>query len=102
MTDVIGVAWFQDESTYRRARASFSDPENLPDSFEDWRALVGKQCALIRESGNTAIRADIEPEAFLAWCALRGFKANSAGRIAFVRHVVLEHQRTGEGRVIEA
>ena len=101
MTDVIGIAWFKDEPTYRRALASFADPENLPGSFEDWKALVARQCELIRESGNTAIRADIEPETFLVWCASRGFKANSSGRIAFVRHVVLEYQKTGEGRVVE-
>jgi hypothetical protein len=101
MKDVIGIAWFKDEATYRRALAIFTDSENMPASFEDWKAIVGKQCDLIKVSGNIAIRADIDPETFTDWCASRGFVANSQGRIAFVNHVVLEYQKIGKGTVIE-
>jgi hypothetical protein len=101
MNDVIGIAWFKDEATYRRALAIFTDSENMPASFEDWKALVGKQCDLIKGSGNIAIRADIDPETFTDWCVSRGFVANSQGRIAFVNHVVLEYQKIGKGTVIE-
>jgi hypothetical protein len=101
MNDVIGIAWFKDEATYRRALAIFTDSENMPASFEDWKALVGKECDLIKGSGNIAIRADIDPETFTDWCASRGFVANSQGRIAFVNHVVLEYQKIGKGTVIE-
>jgi hypothetical protein len=101
VNDVIGIAWFKDEDTYRRALAIFTDSENLPASYEDWKTHVGKQCDLIKDSGNIAIRADIDPETFTAWCASHGFKPNSSGRIAFVNHVVLEFQKTGQGTIIE-
>jgi hypothetical protein len=101
MKDVIGIAWFKDEATYRRALAIFIDPGSMPASFEDWKALVGKQCELIKGSGNVALRVDIDPETFPAWCASRGHLANSQGRIAFVNHVELEYQKTGKGTVIE-
>jgi hypothetical protein len=39
MNDVIGIAWYKDEATYRRALAIFTDSENMPASFEDWKAL---------------------------------------------------------------
>jgi hypothetical protein len=101
MNDIIGIAWFKDEATYRRALAIFIDSENMPASFEDWKALVGRQCKLIKGSGKIAIRADLDPEAFTTWCASREFEANSKGRIAFVNHVVLEYQKTGKGTIIE-
>ncbi len=101
MHNVMGVAWFEDEAAYRRALAIFTDPENMPASFQDWKALVGRQCALIKSSGTRPLRADIDAERFLAWCADRGFPANAAGRVAFVNHVVLEYQKTGEGTMIE-
>jgi hypothetical protein len=101
VNDVIGIAWYKDEATYRRALAIFTDSQNMPATFEDWRALVGRQCELIKSSGNIALRADIEPETFLAWCASHGHQANSRGRIAFVNHVELEYQKTGKGTVIE-
>jgi hypothetical protein len=56
---------------------------------------------LIKGGGNVAIRADIDPETFTAWCASRGYEANSQGRTAFVNHVELEYQKTGKGTVIE-
>ena len=101
MNDVIGIAWFKDELTYRRALAIFTDSKNMPATYEDWKALVGRECELIKGGGNVAIRADIDPETFTAWCASRGFLANSQGRIAFVNHVELEYQKTGKGTVIE-
>ena len=101
MNDVIGIAWFKDEATYRRALAIFIDSENMPDSFEDWKALVGREREEIKGAGNIALRVDIDPETFAAWCASRGYKPNSQGRIAFVNHAVLEYQKTGKGTVIE-
>ena len=101
MNDVIGIAWFKDEATYRKALSIFTDPENMPASFEDWKAIVGRESQLIKGSGNIAIRADIDPETFTAWCGSHGFAANSWGRIAFVKHVELEYRKTGKGTVIE-
>ncbi len=101
MNDVIGIAWFKDEATYRRALAIFTDSENMPASFADWKALVERELELIKDIGNIPLRADIDPETFPAWCASRGFKTDSRGRIAFVNHVELEYRKTGQGTVIE-
>ncbi len=101
MSVVVGIAWYKDEATYRRARAVFDDAQNMPATYEDWKTLVKRELALIRESGNTAIRADIDPETLPAWCASRGYKADAQGRTAFVNAIELEYQKTGEGTVIE-
>jgi len=101
MSDVIGIAWYQDEATYRRALAIFIDRENMPASYQDWKALVARQCELIKGSGNIAIRADIDPGTFASWCASRGYPANSSGRTAFINHVEIEYLKTGKGTVIE-
>ena len=101
MNDIIGIAWFNDERIYRRALAIFTDSENMPASFEDWKALVGRELEEIRGAGNIAIRVDIDPETFTDWCNLIGFLADSQGRTAFVNHVELEYQKTGKGTVIE-
>ena len=101
MKDVMGIAWYKDETTYRKALAIFTDSENMPASFEDWQALVGRQRQLIKDTGKIAVRAEIDPELFPIWCASRGIDADSSGRIAFVNHVVLEYQKTGKGTIIE-
>ncbi len=100
MAEVIGVAWFQDEFTYRRALAIFTDAENMPPTYADWQALVRRQCAEIKDSGHIPLRADIDPETFAEWCHAHGFLANSQGRLAFANHAELEYQITGKGTVI--
>ncbi len=101
MKGVIGIAWFKDELTYRRALAIFTDSENMPATYEDWKALVGRQCEEIKGSGNIAIRADIDPETFCDWCNDHGFLADSRGRTAFANHVEIEYMKTGKGIFIE-
>lgn len=101
MNDVIGIAWFKDELTYRRALAIFTDSENMPATYEEWKALVGRQLEEIKGAGNIALRADIDPETFTDWCNVHGFKVDSQGRMAFVNHVELEYRKTGKGTVIE-
>lgn len=97
MDHIIGIAWFKDEAAYRRALGVFTDPGNMPATYEDWKALVTKECELIKYAGNIALRVDIDPETFADWCASRGFRADSQGRTAFVSHVELEYQKTGKG-----
>jgi hypothetical protein len=101
MNYIIGIVWFNDEDTYRQALAIFTDSENMPATFEDWKALVGRQREEIKRAGNIAIRADFDPETFIDWCNLRGFEANSQARTAFAEYVVLEYQKTGKRTVIE-
>jgi hypothetical protein len=101
MNDVIGIAWFKDELTYRRALAIFTDSENMPATYEGWKALVRRECEEIKGAGNIALRADIDPEPFTDWCNRHGFKADSQGRTAFINDVELEYRKTGKGTVIE-
>jgi len=101
MNDIIGIVWFKDEPAYRRALEIFTDSKNMPDTFEDWKALAGRQLEEVRRIGNIALRADFDPETFIDWCNSRGLQANSQARTAFAEHTVLEYQKTGEGTVIE-
>ena len=101
MSYAVGIAWFKDEATYQRAREVFTDSGNLPATYEDWKALVERQVELIKDSGNMAIRADIDPETFVSWCASRGIETNSQARRDFVKHVEIEYQKTGKGTVID-
>jgi hypothetical protein len=101
MNDVIGIAWFKDEPTYRRALDIFTDARNMPATYEDWKTLVKRECEEIKRIGNIALRVDINPEAFTEWCNTHGFPTNSQGRIAFVNHMELEYQKTGQGIIID-
>ncbi|HVN98219.1 MAG TPA: hypothetical protein VMT62_17470 [Syntrophorhabdaceae bacterium] len=101
MNHIIGIVWFRDERIYHQALTIFTDSENMPATFEDWKTLVRRQRQEIKRAGNIALRADFDPETFIDWCNLRGFQANSQARAAFAEHIVLEYQKTGKGTLIE-
>ncbi len=101
MSYLVGIVWFNDEPAYRRALEVFTDSQNMPDTYENWKALVDRQLAEIKRTGNIAIRADFDPETFMDLCISRGFQANSQARTAFAEHVVLEYEKTGKGTIIE-
>jgi len=101
MNDVIGIAWYKDEVTYRRALAIFIDSKNMPATYEDWQAIVRREREEIKGAGNVALRVDIDPETFKDWCNGHGFLLDARGRTAFVNHVELEYEKTGKGTVIE-
>ncbi|MHB8110958.1 MAG: hypothetical protein ACYDHW_13115 [Syntrophorhabdaceae bacterium] len=101
MNHIIGIVWFEDEPAYRRARAVFTDSENIPATFKEWKMLVSRQLDEIKRAGNIAILAEFHPETFIHFCNSRGFQPNSVARGAFAEHVVLEYQKTGKGTVIE-
>ncbi|MBA4417010.1 MAG: hypothetical protein C0392_03720 [Syntrophus sp. (in: bacteria)] len=101
MNDIIGIAWYNDESTYRKALAIFADSKDMPATYEDWKTLVERELEEVKWIGNIAIRADIDPETFINWCNLHGVRPDGHGRTAFVNHVELEYRKTGKGTVIE-
>ena len=101
MNDIIGIAWYKDERTYREALEIFTDTKNMPVTYEDWQAVVRKELEEIKGVGNIALRVDIDPETFKNWCRTHSFLPNSQGRIAFVNHVELDYEKTGKGTIIE-
>ncbi|HEY3277499.1 MAG TPA: hypothetical protein VGJ94_12835 [Syntrophorhabdaceae bacterium] len=101
MNDVIGIAWYKDESTYRRALEIFVDSRNMPAKYEDWKAIVKRELEEIKRIGNIALRIDINPETFTDWCNLHGLRPDGQGRTALVSHEELEYRKTGKGTVIE-
>jgi hypothetical protein len=101
MNHIIGIAWYKDERTYRRALAIFTDSKNMPDTYGDWQAIVKRECEEIKGVGNIALRVDIDPETFKDWCNAHGFLPDARGRTAFVNHAELEYEKTGKGTIIE-
>ena len=62
MNDIIGIAWFKDERTYRRALAIFTDSENMPATYVGLESPCRK--AMRRDRGHRQHRysRDIDPE----------------------------------------
>ena len=79
----VGIAWYRKE-TYGRCPDIFDDASELPDTFEEWQILAKSTEASVLSSGIKAIRVEIDPHTFPAWCNQHGFRRiDKCARVAF-------------------
>jgi hypothetical protein len=75
--DRIGIAWFKPE-THARMLEIMADPQSIPWNYERWREKAQTQERHWKATTNRlVVRVVIDPEKFLAWCAIRACQPNS-------------------------
>jgi len=89
---VVGLPWY-DRADYERIREIMVDGQNLPASFDDWQAKAQRLEAEQRRVGRTTVRAHIDPEQFVAWCAGDNRQVDAKARIAWANIVALRSVR---------
>lgn len=63
------TTWYKDEAAYLRMKEFCVDKEHFGPSYKEWCLKVQKKIDDLAKSGTILIKADIEPDAFIAWCA---------------------------------
>lgn len=86
---VMGVPWY-DREDYRRILEIMEDANLLPETYEKWRYAADKVISTVERSGGTAVRAKIDPDAFIAWCRSRNLKVDAQARMAFANEVAYQ------------
>ena len=80
---LVGICWYQRE-TYDACLLLFSDPDNFPDSFDDWVIGAEETETHFTDLGANVVRVETDPKALLRWCDERGYpEINSDARQAF-------------------
>ncbi|HJV90988.1 MAG TPA: hypothetical protein VJ623_11840, partial [Holophagaceae bacterium] len=69
------------------------DGQALPRTFEEWEGKALKALEKVKAAGLVAVKAHIEPEAFLAWCKAHSYRPNSEARQAFGGYVAASHAK---------
>ena len=82
-TMLAGMTWYTAE-TWARIKASAADPERFEKSFSQWEAMAISAIRELQRSGVRAVKFQIVPEEFFAWCALNSKINNSESRSEFV------------------
>lgn len=78
----VGIPWYNKE-TYRAARALFVDGAKFPPTYDEWLRDAVEAERDVKATGQTAVRAFIDPKAFRVWCEQRGLPADWHARSAF-------------------
>jgi hypothetical protein len=82
------TVWFT-RKNYAAHRAL--DPEGLPPTFDEWRALVGHRVGQKRPY----LRVVFNPGHFAAWCRAEGRDIDASARTAFAEIAAIQSRRRG-------
>jgi len=80
---MVGVTWYTGK-TWTQVKASAADPELFEESFPQWEAMAVSALREFLRSGVQAVKCQIIPEEFFAWCALNRKVNNAESRAEFV------------------
>ena len=78
----LGIGWYS-RKDYPRILEIMEDAHVLPPTYELWSKKAEGLERGAAALGAIVVRASIEPEEFVAWCASHGMKPDAKGRNAF-------------------
>jgi hypothetical protein len=75
----LGLTWYSREN-YDRILEIMVDADKLPRNYDVWLKGAENGERRLKSSGRNVVRAMIDPEEFIAWCAVRGLTCDSNAR----------------------
>lgn len=78
----IGIPWYR-RADYERIREIMAQRDPVPDSFDEWETQAKRVETHYQRGGQTVVRVYIDPQNFVAWCALRNLHIDAEARMAF-------------------
>ena len=78
----VGVTWHRRED-YPRVLTVMQDAHTLPATYDQWLKRAHEAIALVEREGATAVRVELDPDKFVAWCRLRGLNIDAKSRNLF-------------------
>lgn len=75
----IGIAWYK-RADYSRIREIMADGHKLPITFDKWQKLAEDTERTAKSRGMAVVRAHIDPDHFISWCAEHDLEVGAPGR----------------------
>ena len=82
----VALPWYN-RHEYQALLALFSDPKNLPKTFDEWLEHAEKVEKQLQAAGFAVARILISPASFRAWCDERGAKPDQRARLSFANEI---------------
>lgn len=79
---ITGIAWYRAKD-YARLRALFKDGGKLSETYEDWLKAAQQLYDKLAAQGQRVVKAEIDPDTFLAWCRTRHIEPDAKARMAY-------------------
>jgi len=78
----VGIPWYH-ESDYAAILRLMKDGDRLPRTYAEWEKRAKQIEQQIVAQGSKAVRVQLKPEAFAAWCAIRNLDVDAQARTMF-------------------
>ncbi len=82
----VGMPWYTRDN-FPRILAVMSDSDRLHETFDEWEKAAKQGEAGFKASGRIIVRANLDPDEFVAWCAERDLDTNASARNQFAAEV---------------
>lgn len=79
---VAGMPWYARDD-YPRVLEVMADANKLPHSFDAWLKRAEENEGGLKAAGYIVFRAEIEPDEFRVWCAVRRLNVDAEARNLF-------------------
>lgn len=89
----VGLAWYKRED-YPRILQIMEDADKLPPTHEKWLYSAQKVESQAKRNGTIVVRAVIDPDEFIAYCARHDLKIDAHARTRFGAEVAAEQVKT--------
>lgn len=91
----VGIPWY-DETDYERVLEVMTDRHALFPHYRDWLAVAEQLIDRLQAQGFIPVKAQIKPDAFLAWCRALNIHPDSQARNDYANDCALRahHQST--------
>ena len=82
----VALPWYH-RSDYAALLGLFSDPDNLPDTFDAWLEHAERVEKQLQVAGFGVARILISPAPFKAWCEAQGAAPDQRARLSYANEV---------------
>jgi len=93
MAQIISAPWYRRED-YDAVRKMVDDPDNFPETFEEWLSLADQQFADFSAQGMTIEKVIINAQGLRAFCRNARVKPDNKARVAYAADL-LQRQNPG-------
>jgi hypothetical protein len=90
---VFPAGWYRRED-YERIRLMMDDPDNFPETFDEWAKLAEGQLSQFIAQGMPVEKVIIDPDGFAAFCREAKIKPDREARVRYAA-TVLGQQKPG-------
>jgi hypothetical protein len=88
----VGMPWYR-AADYERMVALVDDPHSFAPSYGSWLAAAESNMREAERVGVRVARVEIDPDAFVRWCEVRGLARDGAARAEFVKDRLRQDRR---------